>query len=102
MSSREEIKCFVCGKIFESKPEMMKHRKKEHSQVIMPCKQFQIKKCRFQDERCWFKHEVENVHNDDAPKSMDEENPMETESVFQQVTKDQEPPLSTNQEAAKK
>jgi hypothetical protein len=32
---------------------------------------------------------------------MEEENPMETESVFQKVTKNQEPPLSTNQRTAK-
>ena len=101
MSSAEEIKCFVCGKTFESKPEMMKHRKKMHSQVIMPCTQFQINKCRFQDERCWFKHEVESDQTDDSPKPMEEENPMETESVFQKVTKNQEPPLSTNQRTAK-
>ena len=81
-----------CGKTFESKPEMMKHRKKMHSQVIMPCTQFQINKCRFQDERCWFKHEVESDQTDDSPKPMEEENPMETESVFQKVTKNQEPP----------
>ena len=59
----ETIKCFICSKIFESKPHLMNHRKKDHSDVVKPCTQFRQNNCRFRSEACWFKHE-ENLSKD--------------------------------------
>ena len=74
--SGENIECFVCNETFENKPDMMTHRKKEHSSMIRPCQNFQDNNCRYQDESCWFKHsETQKTNNNsEAESSGDEDN----------------------------
>ena len=57
-SKSGNVNCFICGETFESKNEMMKHRKSKHYGVVKPCFKFSEKQCRFKDEICWFKHEL--------------------------------------------
>ena len=97
VSSEDKIHCFICNKVFESKPLMMSHRKKHHLEIIRPCTQYQKNECKFQNESCWFKHE-EVSQNISVPNPMQKENnKMETESVFQKAPKNLEPPLQSNQ-----
>ena len=87
--------CYVCAKTFDTKNHMMLHRKKEHSGIVGLCKDVQDKNCKFSNERCWFKHEIE-LKNDSKNEKETEE--MDTELVFRNVSDNLDPPLgeSTN------
>ena len=81
---------------------MMEHNKKEHSEVVMPCRNFQNKECRFQDESRWFTHVAEtNGTINGVSKPLDEEDNMETDSVFQQDVENLKPPSPINQKIKK-
>ena len=87
------IQCFVCNTTFDNKPNMMAHRKKNHSDIIRQCTQFNQNCCRFQEEACWFKHDIANkkdANKDEARTSNDEDN-----SVFQKATTNLKPPFET-------
>ena len=100
MQNGDQVKCYVCNKTFERKTEMMKHRKKEHSEVVMPCRKFQNNECRFQDDSCWFIHVTESEDiAEDAYKTTEEN--METESGFQKDIQNPKPPLRTHQKTKK-
>ena len=60
---------------------MMRHRKREHIEIVKPCFQFSQNKCRFKDELCWYKHNEENKKNDNM------------EADFQEVSEDLDPPI---------
>ena len=55
----EQFKCDSCGEIFEFKWDMMNHRKKMHEQSVRMCKFFAQGKCIFEDETCWYSHQIE-------------------------------------------
>ena len=79
--NEQSIKCYVCGETFDCKSNMMKHRKIAHSSIIVPCNKFNEKKCRFNDNSCWFKHQ-------------DDEKDLNKSSVFQNAPKKKEPPIN--------
>ena len=54
----EEIICKVCDQIFPYKSELIKHRKKDYSEMISMCRNINDKFCRFINEECWYKHEL--------------------------------------------
>ena len=77
---------------------MMSHRKKEHKMIIKNCNEFLRNNCRFQNEMCWYKHEVVNKESDmenNAEKETNDKskNGDNGDSVFQQASKKKEPPL---------
>ena len=90
----DNIKCFMCSKVFERKNEMMVHRKKYHPENLRQCKQFQSNACRFKEESCWFIHQLEKdtVHSEEK---------METDSVFQKVSQNLVPPLYNKNKTVK-
>ena len=69
----------------------MSHRKKEHSRIVGLCKDVQNKNCKFSNERCWFKHQIE-IKNDSKTEKETEE--IDTELFFQMVSDNLDP--STN------
>ena len=79
-NSDQSIECYVCGKMFDCKSNMMTHRKKVHAETIKPCYQYFEKKCRFDGESCWFIH-VNVQKSNDGP------------SVFRNAPQKKEPPL---------
>ena len=84
------INCFICGKTFNSKIEVMKHRKQSHGKVVEPCNKFVRGECPFQDDFCWYKHENESKGKpveDNGTK--DDEDPL----VFQKAQKPSKPPI---------
>lgn len=88
------MKTFICGKSYENKNEMMRHRKRSHSGIIRPWNQFSQNKCRFKDEECWFKHEV-NVGSEETNKNIEEVlNDDNMDTVFRKVTEDLDPPIN--------
>jgi hypothetical protein len=101
VSSEDQIHCFICNKVFTSKPLMMTHRKKHHPDIIRPCTQYQNNECRFLNESCWFKHEKESQDRSVPNTRPKEDDKMETESDFQKASKNLEPPLQSNQKPEK-
>ena len=83
----ETIKCYLCQTQFESKRAMMIHRKKEHISAVKICNKFQENDCRFGDEDCWFKHDL-NTHINQEHTSI-----KPTYSVFQGVRENLKPPI---------
>ena len=71
-----EIDCYFCKKSFDTKANVMMHRKKEHPRTVKQCNQFKESKCKHGEERCWFMHENKSENNSDFRKSM--ENPKNT------------------------
>ena len=73
---------------------MMRHRKRNHVQIVKNCVQFQQNNCRFKDEACWFIHELRNENTHDKSENnhtdVNKDNP---EKVFQKVSKDLDPPV---------
>ena len=93
----ETIKCFICSKIFESKPHLMNHRKKDHSDVVKPCTQFRQNNCRFRSEACWFKHEEnlskDGIQSDTNEEKEDNKRDNKSQKDFQKVSDDLDPPI---------
>ena len=56
-----EIHCFICGKTFQSRGEVMLHRKSMHVTVVKQCEKFQQQNCRWKSESCWFLHEMNDL-----------------------------------------
>ena len=48
--------CNTCKDNFESKNELMMHRKKEHVEKVQVCWNFVSSKCQFVEDLCWFRH----------------------------------------------
>ena len=90
---KENINCFICGETFDNKNEMMKHRKRKHSNLIKHCTEFSLNKCRFKDEQCWFKHQTEDKLEDNHEELEEEKKDDDMEQVFREVTEDLDPPI---------
>ena len=81
----ESKTCYICGKEFQNKNEMMIHRKREHGSIIKDCQEFINKKCRFQEDFCWFKHTIKETD--------DEIMEIESNQVFQKASENLKPPI---------
>ena len=73
----------------------MVHRKKKHPQIVKPCNKYKESNCRFNEDSCWFKHEMELESFNDEREEMENkvENEDESQMVFRKVSKKKEPPL---------
>ena len=87
------IRCFICNETFQTKTDLMSHRKKKHVNLVRLCNQFQMNACRFQDEACWFKHTSEEENNDDKSKPKADDDEVMSNPVFQKVSEDLDPPI---------
>ena len=59
--SKKEIKCHICEKVFENKPDFMQHKKIEHGEIVQMCTN--KNSCSYQN--CWFCHEPCQKQNDE-------------------------------------
>ena len=102
---KENVQCFICGKTFDCKSEMMGHRKKKHSSIVQQCTQFLKGSCRFQNKFCWYKHNIETENEkSESPEDVfheEEGNENETSSVFQEAVNNPEPPSGYAKENTK-
>ena len=53
---QENIQCYICGKGFVNRPEIMRHRKNEHEDMVQQCNQFVKGTCIYQSQYCFYKH----------------------------------------------
>ena len=76
---------------------MMIHRKEMHLDVVRFCNLFIQNKCPYNEDSCFYKH-TENGNNEDDHGEDDVQNADDqtTESVFQNVRQNLEPPLRNN------
>ena len=59
--SLHEFKCGFCGKSFNIKNDFMKHRRKDHPEIVTSCRD--SSSCRFGPSRCWFIHDNSEENN---------------------------------------
>ena len=59
------IDCFNCSKNFQTKGEMMNHRKREHASNVKTCNNFLTNTCRFRANFCWFLHGEGSMEKED-------------------------------------
>ena len=55
-NSQKEYKCRFCESIFENKPAFMNHRKMNHPEVVVKCRDFERDCSRFPEAECWYNH----------------------------------------------
>ena len=58
--TENKIVCHYCDETFETKDDVMKHRKKTHKEKVKECIYFTAGKCHYGDELCWFIHSKTN------------------------------------------
>ena len=92
----ENIQCFICGKNYKGKNELMKHRKMEHINVVKLCDKFQEDRCGFQESFCWFRHDKKEQINTKEVEEMDVSSGSEDEVIesgFYKTPRKLKPPL---------
>ena len=91
----DSIQCFVCGKNFKSRANVMMHRKEKHLNIVRNCVRFKERICRFTAESCWYVHKDERHETMDVDKKeeISEKENEESKLDFQKVIKKKEPPL---------
>jgi hypothetical protein len=63
-----QIDCRFCVETFKSMRYVMKHTKSEHPSTVSECKNYKTGCCRFQDDKCWFKHNEVQFFDKKHPK----------------------------------
>ena len=53
------LKCRDCDNEFTSKPDLMDHRRDNHSELIRKCKYLREGTCRYPDSVCWYNHDTQ-------------------------------------------
>ena len=56
-SNSPQLTCRTCGESFNSKHNLMNHRKQVHIQNVRQCRDYEENKCRRGEDRCWYKHQ---------------------------------------------
>ena len=51
-----KIKCNLCDNTFKCKPDLMLHRKEQHSENVKQCRNEPNENCKFGKAKCWFIH----------------------------------------------
>ena len=59
IKQKHGLQCKFCEECFESKRELMEHRKKEHTERVSVCWKFTSGQCEYGIEKCWFNHGTE-------------------------------------------
>ena len=94
-----KMNCYVCSKTFETKSEMMIHRKIKHADLVKVCHNFKKNNCKLQNKFCWFLHkDEEDIVTDTEALEKENKNTEDiTEkesSVFQNVSGNLKPPIA--------
>lgn len=54
----QHLACLYCGRNFQTKADLMLHRKQEHEEKVKPCRHFSGGGCVLGDDACWFSHKI--------------------------------------------
>ena len=86
--------CTFCGESFESKTELMVHRKTKHKSKVRMCTNFMQNNCKFESKACWYSHDEEEMDVDeDIGKKIGNYEEDVSEAVFQRVRVNLRPPI---------
>ena len=61
----KEIECYFCEESFETKAQVMLHRKTKHTKTVKNCTKFEIGNCSKSEETCWFMHKTKDTGKED-------------------------------------
>ena len=86
---KENFKCFKCSETFQSKANMMIHRKKIHTELVRKCLKYAQNDCYFKNDFCWFLH-AEEMDTDENEGEREV-----SEAVFHKVSENLKPPIRT-------
>ena len=80
-------KCFICREDFNSKGELKKHRKDEHSMNVQTCDKFLTNDCGRSEEEYWYNHKTQEKNLRPKSKPVSQNN-----QVFQKAPQNPLPP----------
>ena len=69
-----EYVCNFCEQMFGNQSEFLKHRKTKHNDHVPTCKKFKNGECIYGNEKCWYNHKTEQIHNDKEKDIENEDN----------------------------
>ena len=93
-SNNENIKCFICDEMFQSKADMMNHRKRSHASYVRKCLQFEKNNCRYKINSCWYQHD-EEMETETVSEDVNINEQKDSEQVFQKVSGNLKPPIQS-------
>ena len=64
----DKIECFICRKTFQSRREVVVHRKSVHVSFVRQCENFKKQNCRFNNESRWFLHGMKTLKSQILPR----------------------------------
>ena len=96
--NNSNVQCFICTKTFESKSDMMIHRKSTHSAIIKQCTTYVQGTCQFQENYCWYNHEKQ-TNGRDTVSEEDVNDEDDTPSVFQEAVNNPKPPSTSGRKS---
>ena len=80
----KQLTCSFCDKIFSVLPELLKHRKKEHKDLIAPCRNILKGACKYGTSKCWFNHDdIENPNESEV--NVNKENNNVIQKLFEMM-----------------
>ena len=82
------FKCDLCDEKTKDHKDFMMHKKKKHSDTIVPCEKFLRGECTRADDWCWFKHSSK-VNDNNTMATL--ESPLKKQ-VFHKVHQNSIPP----------
>ena len=87
------IQCYICKSTFDNKSKMMIHRKNMHKDLVRSCNSYLQNNCKFQNNSCWFLHDLEAMDVDDLENKRKVNSETEQQSGFQKASGKLKPPL---------
>ena len=69
VTQNSEFICRVCNNEFNSKSELMRHRKIDHADRVRQCTDFASNFCRRGDQQCWYRHSMNKETNSQSVQS---------------------------------
>ena len=76
--------CCMVPVNIHSKKEFMRHRKREHENIVSECFENENCWCRFGDKNCWFIHE-KKISESKSENSKSESGGIETSEMFKRL-----------------
>ena len=82
----KQLTCSSCDETFPVLPELLKHRKKEHTDLIAPCRNILKGACKFGKSKCWFIHDnIENSNESEDTVNLNNENNDVIQKLFKMM-----------------
>ena len=81
-----EYNCKLCDKVFSNLSEYLRHRKRNHEQIIPTCRNFKDGTCIYWNKNCWFQHGENEDDNESNRNKLNEKNEI-IQGIFKMMDK---------------